>query len=84
MMNWKELSRPEQNALQSLYGGGSLRNYDPVVKLRLQELGLVEGNDGDERLSAQGLDFLDITYTQMKTRILGLAPGADASEHKGA
>jgi len=59
-----------------------LRKYDPVVKLRLQELGLVEGNDGDERLSALGANFMDITYAQMKARIL--APGADASEHKGA
>lgn len=81
-MNWKELSRPEKNALQSLYGGGSLRNYEAVVKLRLRELGLVEGNDGDERLSALGWDFLGTTHAQMKARIRGLARGADASEHK--
>ena len=29
-MDWKELSRPGQQAMQRLYGGGSLRDCEPV------------------------------------------------------
>ena len=69
MMDWKELSRSEQNALQCLYGGGSLRNCDSVVILRLRQLDLIEGKDRRERLSHLGWAFMDFTHAQLKARL---------------
>jgi hypothetical protein len=69
MMDWNELSRLDQNALQRLYGGGSLRNCDPVAILRLRRLGLIEGKAGRERLSPLGRELMDFTHAQMKARL---------------
>jgi hypothetical protein len=69
MTDWNDLSRPERQSLQRLYGGGSLRNCDPVVSARLQQLGLIEGKHGRERLSPLGLALLDYKHAEMKVRL---------------
>jgi hypothetical protein len=69
MTNWNELTRHDQNALQCLYGGGSLRNGDPATTLRLRRWGLIEGKDGRERLSSLGWQLMDSTHAQMKARM---------------
>ena len=69
MMDWKELSRPDKNTLQRLYGGGSLRNCDPEVISRLRQLGLIEGKERRERLSPFGRALLDHTHAQLKERL---------------
>jgi hypothetical protein len=69
MIDWKELSRANQNSLQCLYGGGSLRNCDPDAILRLRRLDLIEGKDRRERLSPLGWAFLDFTYAELKERM---------------
>ena len=69
MMDWKELSRPDQKTLQCMYGGGSLRNCDPKVILRLRQLGLIEGKENRERLSPLGQALLDYTHAQLKQRL---------------
>lgn len=71
MMDWKELNRADQNSLQCLYGGGSLRNCDPPGILRLRELGLIEGKDHRERLSPLGRAFMDFTHAELKARMGG-------------
>jgi hypothetical protein len=68
-MDWKELSRPDQKALQNLYGGGSLRNCDTVVISRLRELGLIERQNPRERLSHLGSALMDFTHAQLKARM---------------
>jgi hypothetical protein len=69
MMNWNQLTRPDQNALQCLYGGGSLRNGDRATIQRLRQWGLIEGKDGRERLSALGWQLMDSTHAQLKARL---------------
>ena len=69
MIDWKELSRLDQKSLQCLYGGGSLRNSDPVGILRLRRLGLIEGKDNRERLSPLGWELMDFTHAQLKARM---------------
>jgi hypothetical protein len=69
MMNWNELGRPDQKALQCLYGGGSLRNGDPDTILRLRRWGLIEGKNGRERLSSLGWQLMDSTHAEMKARM---------------
>ena len=69
MMNWNDLTRSDQKALQCLYGGGSLRNGDPATTLRLRQWGLIEGREGRERLSALGWQLMDTTHAQIKARI---------------
>lgn len=71
MIDWNELSRPAQNALVCLYGGGSLANSDPEVVSRLQELDLIDGNDRRKRLSSLGWAFMDFTHAQLKARMNG-------------
>ena len=81
MMDWNELSRPDQNALQRLYGGGSLRNCDPVTISRLRQSGLIEGKDGREQLSQLGWALMDFTHAEMKAR-MGLDTRQQADEHE--
>jgi coproporphyrinogen III oxidase-like Fe-S oxidoreductase len=69
MMDWKELSRPDQKTLQRLYGGGSLRNCDPDAISRLRQLGLIEGKESRERLTPFGRALLDHTHAQLKARL---------------
>ena len=69
MMDWKELSRPDQKTLQRMYGGGSLRNCDPDVISRLRQLGLIEGKQSRERLTPFGRALLDHTHAQLKARL---------------
>ena len=77
-MGWKELRRPDQKALQRLYGGGSLRNCDLVVILSLRQLGLIEGKDYREQLSHLGWALMDFTHAEMKARM-----GADTRRADG-
>ena len=56
MTDWNDLSRPEKQSLQTLYGGGSLRSCGPEVRVRLLQLGLIEGKKGHEQLSRSGWD----------------------------
>ena len=69
VIDWKELSRPDQNILQRLYGGGSLRNCDPDTILRLRQLSLIEGKERRERLSPFGRALMDHTHAQLKARL---------------
>ena len=81
-MDWKELSRPGQQAMQRLYGGGSLRDCEPVVISRLRQLGLIEGKDGRERLSHLGWALMDYTHAQLKARLGADTRRAGGSEHR--
>ena len=84
-MDWNELSRPDQNSLQRLYGGGSLRNCDPEAILRLRRLGLIEGKDGREKLSHLGWEIMDFTHAGMKARLGAESHRPDRSgQHEGA
>ena len=69
MIDWNDLDRAERNAMQCLYGGGSLRNCDPATILHLRQLGLIEGKDRRQRLSALGWELMDLTHAQLKTRM---------------
>jgi ribosomal protein S19E (S16A) len=68
-LDWKELSRADQKTLQRMYGGGSLRNCDPVAISRLRQSGLIEGKEGRERLSSSGWQLMDYTHAQLKARM---------------
>jgi hypothetical protein len=52
---WGELTRFAQRALIKLFGGGTLRNEDPLVVEELRARGLVDEND---KLSMPGLQAL--------------------------
>ena len=69
MLDWKELSRPDQQTLQRMYGGGSLRNCDAAVISRLRQLGLIEGRQSRERLTPFGRALLEYTHAQLKVRL---------------
>ena len=69
MTNWNDLRRTDQRTLQRLYGGGSLRNCAPDTILRLQQLGLIEGKVGRERLSPLGSALLDYTHANLTDRL---------------
>ena len=84
MVNWKALTRPDQNALQVLYGGGSLRTCDPVVIARLRQFGLIEvGRDRQERLSPSGWELMNSTHAKITARLYGPGPKSDLSSHDG-
>jgi hypothetical protein len=74
-IDWKELSRPDQNILQRLYGGGSLRNCDEDAILRLRRLGLIQGKERRERLSPLGSALLSYTHALLKERMGTAANG---------
>jgi hypothetical protein len=52
---WDELTRFAQRALIKMFGGGTLRNEDPLVVEELRARGLVDDN---EKLSMPGLQAL--------------------------
>ena len=87
-MDWKELDRLEQKALQCLYGGGSLRNFDAGVITRLQQLGLIEGKGRREQLSHLGRALMDFTHAEMRARLSAETrrdhPGEDREDEPAA
>jgi hypothetical protein len=69
MIDWRELTRSDQNILQRLYGGGSLRDCDPDVVSRLRQLDLIEGKQRHERLSHFGSALMEHTHAELKARL---------------
>lgn len=60
---WDELTRFEQRTLIKLFGGGTLRNDDPIVVEELRARGLVDGNDN---LSMPGLLVLTLAMRKQQ------------------
>jgi len=60
---WDELTRSEQRLLIRLFGGGSLRNQNPVDVESLCRWGLV---DAEQNLSVPGLLALTLAMRQQQ------------------
>jgi hypothetical protein len=70
---WDELTRFEQRALIKLFGGGTLRNDNPIVVEELRARGLVDESD---HLSMPGLLVLTLAMRQQQAHArsrMGLA-----------
>jgi hypothetical protein len=70
---WDDLTRFEQRALIKLFGGGTLRNDNPIVVEELRARGLVDESDN---LSIPGLLVLTLAIRKQQAHArsrMGLA-----------